>query len=796
MSDGRSAQDEEQLSEPEVGYYNPRPEDPPTADAADDADAAADGNPDAGAGDADVAGSLPSQPPTWPPPLPSPLRAAAAELEGAPDPFCAAAPPPAPTAPITGGASASASVALLCNSAVGAGVLALPYALARAGLVPGLVLCLVFCLLEAFTLYTLAKFAERYRARTYGQLVRRALGKRSAALLSASVFLLQWGACVAYLVIIGDAFSGVIDTLVAAAGKGRRGGGSRGLFGGHHHRPVEPAPTPTPTPTPIAASPYRTPALLAVALGIVFPLCLPADLAALEAISAAAVAGFAFTSFVVCLRGWQRALARPVAARYAHVRVWRPAAGGLGLLDAIPLIVFGFNSHANVVTIFHELEAFPKAPRAQRARAAARRAAAAVGGLGSRVGSYARSLAALGGGGGGVGNGAGGGGGGGGGTETGTPSGGAAAAVPESPAVVLRAAAAAAAARAAAAALPPSSVPATPAAPSQPPAAAPSLLLRGVRTKKLFGMVGVIAAAMVVIAMGYVFVAVAGLVGFPPEPPSNILNAFSEVGGGGGGGGQRGGGGGGDGDSSDPLVTAARLVIGLVVVAHYPLAHHPAREALGDLADAVFGGGGRGGGPGGARRPGGADDNEDDEDEDDETEQEDSDDHERRRKAALAGPSPRTPAASSSPSATGTARRVLSTALFVLTTLATALACDLGGVLHLLGGTVASCLIFGIPGLLLINASIIKMSYYAPGGGWGGGGDEERGAAGGQAEVGAAEAEERGGTSTPLLVRLPKKAGLRERGLVYSPGVSWASGVALLGVCLAVMGMTVASALT
>ena len=220
-------------------------------------------------------------------------------------------------------------------------MLALPYALARAGLFPGLLLCALFCLAEAFTLYTLAKFAERYRARTYGQLVRRALGKRSAALLSLSVFLLQWGACVAYLVIIGDAFGGVIEAAVGAAGGGggRSGdglGGAMGMVGGHGGGKRPPAPPPPPPP-PHADNPYRTPALLAVALGVVFPLCLPADLAALEAVSAAAVAGFAFTSFVVVLRGWQRAMARPAAERFSHVRAWRPAAGGRGLLDAVPV---------------------------------------------------------------------------------------------------------------------------------------------------------------------------------------------------------------------------------------------------------------------------------------------------------------------------------------------------------------------------------------------------------------------------------------------------------------------------
>ncbi len=42
-------------------------------------------------------------------------------------------------------------------------------------------LCLVLGLCEAFTLYVLSKFSERYQARTYSGLVRRALGRKLSA---------------------------------------------------------------------------------------------------------------------------------------------------------------------------------------------------------------------------------------------------------------------------------------------------------------------------------------------------------------------------------------------------------------------------------------------------------------------------------------------------------------------------------------------------------------------------------------------------------------------------------------
>jgi len=54
-------------------------------------------------------------------------------------------------------------------------------------------------------MYVLAKFAERYDADSYGQLIRRALGRKTAAGLSAVLLVYLWGSCVAYLVRQGEA---------------------------------------------------------------------------------------------------------------------------------------------------------------------------------------------------------------------------------------------------------------------------------------------------------------------------------------------------------------------------------------------------------------------------------------------------------------------------------------------------------------------------------------------------------------------------------------------------------------
>ena len=53
---------------------------------------------------------------------------------------------------------------------------------------------------EAFTMYVLAKYAERYNATSYGSLIRKALGRKTSAGLSAVLLVYLWGSCVAYTV--------------------------------------------------------------------------------------------------------------------------------------------------------------------------------------------------------------------------------------------------------------------------------------------------------------------------------------------------------------------------------------------------------------------------------------------------------------------------------------------------------------------------------------------------------------------------------------------------------------------
>jgi sodium-coupled neutral amino acid transporter 7/8 len=237
-----------------------------------------------------------------------------------------------------GAASAPSSVFTLCNSAVGAGVLAMPLAFRRCGVAGGLLACALLGGAEASTLYALAKFAERHRARTYGDLVRKTLGTCAADGLSLLLVCYLFGSCTAYLVIAADCFHPLLVASGAPAWLATRGA----VIG-------------------------------LVAAVVVFPLCLPRRLGALARASAAAVAGFAATAAAVVLRGAQAASARPSGERWAGV-VFGVAPLSRASLSALPVFCFAFNCHANVVSVFTELHDYPElfgvAPRRRSAAGA------------------------------------------------------------------------------------------------------------------------------------------------------------------------------------------------------------------------------------------------------------------------------------------------------------------------------------------------------------------------------------------------------------------------------------------
>ena len=191
------------------------------------------------------------------------------------------------------------------------------------------------------------------------------------------------GSCVAYMVIIGDCFTPLLDGLAEKLGGGGGGGGGSGSggFGGGAWEggfsPLSPQPFSSlsalspPLPSSSSSSPSSPPhppphhsvvdrahVIWAAAALVAYPLCLPRTLGALAKVSAAAVAGFAFTAAAVVARGVEAVSDR--GKRHRWDGVTRGLRADYGALFAVPIVVFGFNCHANVVSVFTELERHPE----------------------------------------------------------------------------------------------------------------------------------------------------------------------------------------------------------------------------------------------------------------------------------------------------------------------------------------------------------------------------------------------------------------------------------------------------
>lgn len=455
------------------------------------------------------------------------------------------------------GMSALSSVFTLCNSAIGAGVLSLPFAFKHSGLVGGVVLCVLVGAAEAFTLYVLSKFAERYQADSYGSLVRKTLGRKLMALLATIMVVYLLGSCIVYLIIIGDTFS---------------------ALGALYFGP---------------SSPSRNAIIMVLGLAVLLPLCLVRKLGHLASLSAAAVVGFWYTAGVVAVVGSMQAYSRwPNPMEGVALIKWDLAA-----LYAVPIVCFGFNCHANVVSIFSELTdeaeqslitSLPSSPRDYRALPA----------LAPRPATY-----------------------------------------------------------------------------------------------KLINMLSVIITGIMVILVGYVIVGCAGYVGYPDTVGGNVLNALP---------------------ADNIFVQVAQAFIGLVVMGHFPLTHHPARTGMQDILTLM-----------GHHTP---------------------------------------PMIVSD----------IFTMLFVGGSVGVSLVVtSLGDALHIIGGTAASFMIFFLPGLMLINAAVVKESSA-------------------QLDASMRDPSKREGLNEALL-RQAVAQGIKKTGIVYSPGKQWVAGVFLVVMSVVVLAITLAT---
>ena len=98
------------------------------------------------------------------------------------------------------------SIFALSASAVGSGVLSLPYVLKLNGYVAGVCFMIVAALAAQTTLKMLATVACEFRLKSYSAVCKEAGGKKLQNLMSIMVIIFMFGACVGFQIILTSLF--------------------------------------------------------------------------------------------------------------------------------------------------------------------------------------------------------------------------------------------------------------------------------------------------------------------------------------------------------------------------------------------------------------------------------------------------------------------------------------------------------------------------------------------------------------------------------------------------------------
>lgn len=111
----------------------------------------------------------------------------------------------------------------LCNMILGSGVVALPAAVASAGVMPGLAMLCVLAAVSAYSLRLLVASASALHVSDYDELLRLTFGARGRMLSLLSILALDLGAMVTFLIIIADTMPPVMSAAFGPAFASRNG---------------------------------------------------------------------------------------------------------------------------------------------------------------------------------------------------------------------------------------------------------------------------------------------------------------------------------------------------------------------------------------------------------------------------------------------------------------------------------------------------------------------------------------------------------------------------------------------
>ncbi|CAM9400064.1 unnamed protein product, partial [Hapterophycus canaliculatus] len=209
------------------------------------------------------------------------------------------------------------AVATLLGTLLGGGVLSLPFALKRSGIVFGIILLVLTAVATDFTVFTLVSCSRRSGGSTYESVADVAFGRRAKLLCMGLVICVTYLPLVGYTILLRDLLAPVAEVML-----------NRTL-----------------------GDPARN-VIVSGLVVLIYPACTLRTLTALRHLSFLSVLAVTLLTVFIGIRAGECAASRGVAA--SAVNLW-PEDGWSGALQAIPIYICAFGCHFNVLPVHGEL---------------------------------------------------------------------------------------------------------------------------------------------------------------------------------------------------------------------------------------------------------------------------------------------------------------------------------------------------------------------------------------------------------------------------------------------------------
>uniref|UniRef100_A0A7S1PUG8 Amino acid transporter transmembrane domain-containing protein n=1 Tax=Neobodo designis TaxID=312471 RepID=A0A7S1PUG8_NEODS len=224
-----------------------------------------------------------------------------------------------PTHEHVGHATIGSSIFNLASSAIGAGALTFPYAFAKLGVVPALIVMAVSCAMCIYTIDVLIRLVDILKAPTYEKLGETLFGAKGRHAVGVTVLTMTVGIAAVYCVLVGQFLSPVLEVLSES--------------------------------TSYPSGPWGTRlAIFCLWLALMLPWCLLKNIDSLKYISAGAVLAILVTVMALIVHG-----ALHVSPSEAGERSRAAAPGSIEIIQAVTNMKVGFTGQIVSFAVYNEM---------------------------------------------------------------------------------------------------------------------------------------------------------------------------------------------------------------------------------------------------------------------------------------------------------------------------------------------------------------------------------------------------------------------------------------------------------